>query len=295
MISGFVILMSASKGGPLSFIASRFVRLYPAYWTCVSLTFIFLIVWHWPTLDRPTIADFLLNLTMLQEAFGVAHIDGVYWTLVVELHFYALVLLVLWSGQVVNIDRILSIWLLAGIAADFVPAVRQVGDLFVAQWCHYFIAGALAYRMRIFGCSVPRLILFGLAYVQAARHAHWFVDLKQRLTQVNYEPWVVQIAIFTMFVFFLLISLGRLQVKHSSLRTWGALTYPLYLIHGAIGSTLLIAWVREHDGNRWVAVCVITGASIAAAWFIQRKVEGPFSSQLRRRFMPWIAGRQFNA
>jgi len=40
LISGFVILMSANGSSPRRFFISRFVRLYPAYWVCCSITFL---------------------------------------------------------------------------------------------------------------------------------------------------------------------------------------------------------------------------------------------------------------
>lgn len=138
------------------------------------------------------------------------------------------------------------------------------------------------------GFSILRLLFYGLAFAQAARHAHWYMALEERLTHVPYEPWVVQGVIALMFAIFLLLASGRLQFRHSSLRKLGELTYPLYLIHGAIGSTLLLYWVRDQGGNRWVALAVITLAAIALAWVIQRHVEKPLASRLRRFLKPWL-------
>jgi peptidoglycan/LPS O-acetylase OafA/YrhL len=40
LISGFVILMTASTGSLKKFIVSRFARLYPAFWACCTVTFL---------------------------------------------------------------------------------------------------------------------------------------------------------------------------------------------------------------------------------------------------------------
>jgi peptidoglycan/LPS O-acetylase OafA/YrhL len=40
LISGFVILMTAIDRSAKSFIISRMVRLYPAFWMCCTLTFL---------------------------------------------------------------------------------------------------------------------------------------------------------------------------------------------------------------------------------------------------------------
>ena len=42
LISGFVILMSASGGSLKHFVISRIVRLYPAFWVCCTLTWVVL-------------------------------------------------------------------------------------------------------------------------------------------------------------------------------------------------------------------------------------------------------------
>lgn len=281
MISGFVILMSASRCSVASFVRSRFIRLYPGYWLCVAITFAFLSYWETGNNSTLTVRDFLINLTMFQSFVNIRHIDGSYWTLVIELHFYALVVLVLWARQVHNIDRILAIWLAAGVAADFIPNLNVVSELYVGSWCHYFVAGALAYRIRIAGINLFRLIIFIAAFLQAARHAHWFMALKERLTNVTYEPWVVQLIVALMFGVFLLLALGRLNFQNRLLEKMGALTYPLYLIHGAIGSTLLVFLVRHYQMNHWVALLIISCLSIACAWLIHRYFESPLALRLR--------------
>src|ERR1700679_1685854 len=46
MISGFVIFLTIEKTTNYKdFLLSRFSRLFPAYWTCVTLTTLFIICW----------------------------------------------------------------------------------------------------------------------------------------------------------------------------------------------------------------------------------------------------------
>ena len=93
MISGFVIFMTLARTArPMDFVVSRFSRLYPAYWGAIVLTFA---LTHAIGLPGKTVGwDVLaVNVTMVQGFFGVPHVDGVYWTLEVELLFYAWALL----------------------------------------------------------------------------------------------------------------------------------------------------------------------------------------------------------
>ena len=93
IISGFVIFMTLEKTArPLDFVVSRFSRLFPAYWAAIFLTFS---ICHLLGLPGKLVSTgtALANLAMLHGLFGVGHVDGVYWTLEVELLFYCGMLL----------------------------------------------------------------------------------------------------------------------------------------------------------------------------------------------------------
>ena len=76
LISGFVILMTASSGSLNKFIASRIARLYPAFWFGCTLTFIAIFIFGGERFSAD-VKQFLLNLTMLHEFIHVKSIDGV--------------------------------------------------------------------------------------------------------------------------------------------------------------------------------------------------------------------------
>lgn len=102
IISGFVIFMTLDKTQrPLDFVVSRFSRLFPAYWAAIFLTFF---ICHWLGLPGKLVGaeTALANIAMLHGLFGVAHVDGVYWTLEVELLFYCgMLLLYSCNGSIV--------------------------------------------------------------------------------------------------------------------------------------------------------------------------------------------------
>lgn len=85
VISGFVIAFTASKAHSTGyFIFNRFLRLYPAAWICATITLSvsLLIGYNYP--DGPVVPFF--NSIVLSP-FG-PWIDGVYWTLGIEITFY---------------------------------------------------------------------------------------------------------------------------------------------------------------------------------------------------------------
>ncbi|HWW71247.1 MAG TPA: acyltransferase family protein, partial [Duganella sp.] len=95
VISGFVIAFSGEKATPFSFFASRVVRLGPGAWICAPLTLLVAVA---------------LGFGQAREMFaGLRHsmafipwgpwIDGSYWTLGIEVAFYAMVLGIICLGR----------------------------------------------------------------------------------------------------------------------------------------------------------------------------------------------------
>jgi peptidoglycan/LPS O-acetylase OafA/YrhL len=89
LISGFVIpysLQAEQKSHLGTFALQRFFRLFPAYWLSILLVVVFN-PFHQSGYGLSTIAA---NLTMLQSFFAESHMQGLFWTLQVELIFYAM-------------------------------------------------------------------------------------------------------------------------------------------------------------------------------------------------------------
>ena len=101
LISGFVIFLTLSKiTNWQSFVISRFTRLYPTYWACVSITAI--LVFVTTNITLPNLAkQYLANMTMFQHYAKIPHLDFQYWTLTVEMQFYALMLLLFLLKKIV--------------------------------------------------------------------------------------------------------------------------------------------------------------------------------------------------
>jgi peptidoglycan/LPS O-acetylase OafA/YrhL len=93
LVSGLVVPGSLERAGGLrSFWASRFFRLWPAYW--VSLAGVLLVHQlgrhpYPPDVRHSLTGTYLANLTMGQAYLHRPDLLGVYWTLAFELAFYA--------------------------------------------------------------------------------------------------------------------------------------------------------------------------------------------------------------
>lgn len=143
LISGFVILMTAADGSLKNFVVSRFVRLYPAFWACCTLSFVVIVLLGAGTFSA-SVPQYLVNMTMLSGFVGVSSIDGAYWPLFVEMKFYAMVAVVLLLGRIHQAQRFLVLWLALSIVLEALPSYR-LRSLFIVNYSAYFVAGATCY------------------------------------------------------------------------------------------------------------------------------------------------------
>jgi peptidoglycan/LPS O-acetylase OafA/YrhL len=275
MISGFVILMSAWGRGTGEFAVSRIVRLLPAYWISVLLGAVIFAVFGFGN-GRP--GAVIPNLTMLQGGLGVRNVDPVYWTLWVELHFYVLMAVLAAVGVTYrNCVIFMAGWLFIGLYADEADN-KLLQVLFLPTWNCYFISGMALFLIYRFG---PNLLLWGfvaVGWLMALRWGIWRAgDIFREGTD---GPAVVLIT--GIFAVMILVAVGRLDwLRWRGLTVLGALTYPLYLVHHQLSFPILDAIYPRL--NRWVALAVVTAASLAVAFAIYRFVERPAQASLRPR------------
>jgi peptidoglycan/LPS O-acetylase OafA/YrhL len=117
IISGFVIALSVSNKSVSYFFKSRVVRLFSVYWLCAFITYMVTLFFGAPRFHA-TLGQFLFNLTLLQDFFDVERLDGAYWTMSVELRFYALTLdyLILYRYKKIKISTIAYIYMASVIS-----------------------------------------------------------------------------------------------------------------------------------------------------------------------------------
>ena len=90
LISGFVIPFSLQKYSRLQFMLARLMRIVPTYAVgCfISCLAIYYAVIHYGTQFPYTIKQVLVNMFLIRDLFGGPSLDGVIWTLEVELKYY---------------------------------------------------------------------------------------------------------------------------------------------------------------------------------------------------------------
>jgi len=277
IISGFVITMVLARTARAwDFVVARFSRLYPAYWLAVTLVFLRIVWLPLPDETPPRAIDFAANLTMLQSWLGRPHLDVVYWTLALELKFYALMLLVFAAGGLRRLDLVAGVWLAA--LAGYRLAVGPLGwsDPFVVRlalnlpYGQLFIAGIVFYQMHTVGRTWWRyaLIVACLA-LQGAED-----------TPTALIVGVVLCAIVDAF------ARGKLAwIVCRPLVLLGTISYALYLTHNTLGSALIPLLVRAGFGLP-VLMGLPLALSLAAAAAVTFGLERPANRLLRG----WLSG-----
>jgi peptidoglycan/LPS O-acetylase OafA/YrhL len=220
MISGFVIYMSIkSINAPVDFLKKRFYRLYPLFW--LSLLFTSLVMFFFPLPDtKHSFFQFFANLTMLPSLWGQNAVDGVYWTLKIELFFYLFVLFLLILKQHKKIIWISIAYLLLGLTI-----VLKFGVLNMS----YFY-GTLFINGMVFYSIYENPILSKLKYL--------IIFLSCFLSYFLNEPVFFYFNCFLIITFILLINNKLFFLNYKLFAFLGHISYALYLLHQNIGYTI---------------------------------------------------------
>ncbi|WP_431928270.1 acyltransferase family protein [Nonomuraea jabiensis] len=281
LISGFVVLMSAWGRSPRSFLVSRAVRLYPAYWVGVAVTAVVTVTLG-QGLFQVTLPQVLANLTMFQAVPDIANVDVVYWTLWAEMRFYFLILVLTWIGM--TRGRVMAgLWGWLGLTfAVETGLLPGFADLVVqSEFAHYFIAGMALFMLYKFGLNLQIALLVPICLGNAVYRAIGYADAVGSRYAVSYSHTVITAVVVLVF---LVMTLVALRATRPLARPWlvtaGALTYPLYLLHAHIG---FIVFNRLGDVvDKYVLLVALVVVTCGAAYVVHRFVERPLAPALKR-------------
>ncbi|MFI5492436.1 acyltransferase family protein [Actinoplanes sp. NPDC051859] len=292
MISGFVICMSGWGRSLGEFFASRVARLYPAYWACVVLSAIVIVLFPVsgivPGNTSVSLGDVAINLTMLQEPLRAPSVDAVYWTLWTELRFYLLfaVFVVIPGTTYRRTVLFCAGWMTASVLT---PAVHHPVFTMVTlgYFGPFFVAGITMYLMHRYG---PTPLLWAIVALS------WVVNLYNLGPRGTVQPgwevalWPAALIVTLSYAALLVIALGYTdRLNWRWLTVAGALTFPFYLLHRRIGFVLI---QYGFDATGLPAGVLVAGAIVvllAVSWLVYRLVERPLSPRLRAAVQRGIA------
>lgn len=301
VISGFVIAFSGERSASAyAFFVTRTARLLPAVWICATISLAAVTLVNFTDFGRLLIA-YLRSLFFIP--FGT-YIDGSYWTLCIEVAFYALVfgLIALrrfnWIKGLAIVLGLQStvFWVVYALAAANPDSmlfqqmrVLQNSRLMELMLLHhgcFFALGIFMWAQLIKRSSTANL-MWCVLFTAAGCLQIYTVTLgfyyNYDLVQSAITPIVLWLLALAAIVFSVT---GNLRVHQAppllirSLRTMGLMTYPLYLLHQAAGLALM-GWLVRIGMMPAAALCLTIVVAFAMAWLVSAILEPPLQKATR--------------
>lgn len=271
VISGYVIAGSAQGRTAAEFFWGRVKRLVPGLWVCTAIGAAVLLLFE-PI--RIVAVKFLLSAIVWPLGGGV---DGVVWTLFVEIIFYGWVWLLLVAKRP---DWLLPLGLtLAVLSTAYLVLRLSLG------WSPSLITHVLPLR---FGCyfglgigiwalfSLPRawmtwttlMLGFGGGLVEV-----YLASADRNSLLLDPAPAWPPMLIWACAC--LIIGYGAYRATDRSapwIRALGLTTYPLYLLHQLVGGPIVFLLAR-HGVNRYAALAAGLLTAIVLAALVATKIE----------------------
>ncbi|KAA6440296.1 acyltransferase [Dyadobacter flavalbus] len=294
MISGFVIFLTIQKIHRWQdFVVFRFARLYPAFWCCMLVTAIFMLVYEPENLS---ISQFLANATMLPAYFSEKDLDGSYWTLLVEINFYLWILAVYMTGTLKRIEDIgfafLVLIIVFHVFSENYAGLHQIVASKVQLVNHFplFYSGILFYQL-FKGQKTTKNILLLIFSLMASCYLHskggkslYYISATK-----HYFILAFYYIVFTLFIY------GKLRFLDKMLLIQlGKISYCLYLIHQYVGLHLISTFTEILHFNIYLAIVLALGISIFLAYIVNFFIEIP-SNDLIRKWYKNRLGKKLHA
>lgn len=274
VVSGFVIPFSVSSFSPRGFLVARVLRIWPTYvvglsiaLTCIALNAAradaafpftladvirhYLILPRWPTLARP--------------------IDGIIWTLEIEIFFYAFCFFA--NRKLKALDSsvflVVLVSLCVVIAANLVMRTAAASNPAIFAVLHWASSMMQYLPFLLVGTAFHffyrrRLRAIELVLVQAALLLVFV--LSWRLNFAKGDGWnepvsyLIAYAVFALMFGFRDVVAGLPGLLRRPLSGLADISYSLYVVHGVLGYTIIAEALRAGFG----AVPAIVSAIIAA-------------------------------
>lgn len=258
VLSGFVIAESAKRSSAFSFLKGRVGRLFPAVAICSTVTLLITISFDLQP-ARQAIANYIR--TLLFDPRG-PWIEAVYWTLSLEITFYALIFLLLAIGRFRWVE--ILAWTLAVSSACYLVGrtafgLNAVSQHLLTQHGCFFALGIFMWSASTKGITMSRaaggLLALAAGAIEIIFIAHGRIP-NSVAAGLTIGAWLAS-------VMAIWISTQYAWRGNKLTRTLGLMTYPLYLIHETLGTMMLRIGL-----SKWIALVVAVSSMLCASWCI---------------------------
>ena len=271
MLSGYLTAYTYDdKVKPFEFIKKRVLRLYPSYISAIAVTTLFTLIFNSDAFIGvlPTIS----NLAIYQSLFGIANVDGAYWTLSVEMTFYIIFAVLILFRLIKRIDIINLLWILfiifQQVFSHSIPGIINSASKIIAitDYAHTFIIGVSLCRI-IKKASYKSVILDFI---------NLFACIAVQFRQFSAFRGIFLLIFVVLIAFF---ATKNIFIKFLKPLVFIAnISYPLYLVHQNIGYMIIGIF-----DSYMVGVVVAIVISILIAFLIHHFIETPIVKIIKNK------------
>jgi peptidoglycan/LPS O-acetylase OafA/YrhL len=289
VISGFVIPFSLVRYDARAFLTGRLLRIYPTYWVGFSVSVAAVLIGNVLVGGTPPFNAGQAALHYLPPLRAILYskpIDGIIWTLEIELFFYLVCALL--AGAIGRGDRrvglapfaLFALWLPFYAFCGHPPAglEKLAGRLeFIAVYLPFmifmFTGVALNFRQRglisrgLAGAWIAACVaMFMAAWATKFLGPGWAGLL---VGVIEPESYLAALALFLA-----AMAAQDFFKAHPAFRFIADISYPLYVVHG-LGGYVMLQLMAGRGVEPHLALGITLVAVFAAAWAIHHFVETP--------------------
>lgn len=272
---------------PIKLIVHRISRLYPTYWCGVIISFISMTV---VAGEKITPLRFIANFLMVEDIFGIKHIDGVYWTLLYEL----MLLFVFAVASTISIKKqkvickantFCTVWLLLGLSLQM--TMKLLGKKLGGE--DVVLLGGRFIPIFVFGIMLSRKFVLRLED-----------NRKHQLINISISIIYLLVCESLDYILMELISLGIVfcvmkgwlrenrLLQNSLLVSLGNISYCIYLIHNELGRAVIL-----HLSGIGFRIQFLVVLSLILMVVLLAKYIGLFSAPIERKMESLLLTRLF--
>lgn len=276
VLSGYLIAQSAAHATWKTFISKRVIRIFPALWTCATLALVVRIAAGESITER--VLDWLRTIVLSPKG---PYIDGVAWTLVVEMVFYLFVCLWMAYHQKKGLNKYMLLdrfAMLLGLASALF-IVARIGTMQLLPEMHntlnWFGFKVLLLNHGVFFALGMTIFSFQHAENNQRTLTFGIFTTLVCLLEIHLRGASPHESMNAMILWLcMLVWMGFSILKYSQLKSslmafisniLGKLSYTIYLSHFALGMYLVPQFSRIlPDRHQLLAVSLLFLTTIAA-------------------------------
>ena len=275
IITGFYIIPKQIKKFKIKdFLLKKFIRIYPAYILCLTITFLSICIFGLANRETNVI-EYLLNVVLLNGFIGVDYVDGAHWYVTYLILFYVILSIII--KLKISPKIYLLLWiivkdtflLISNVTTSILPLYKLIGG----DYIEFIIIGI---ALNYFIMNKDKLNEDRDKWLYAA------ITLLSIIQMFIFKGLTIGIGISIFLLMFILAVKEKLKIleKITPIYFIGTISYVLYLIHQNIGYQMILRLNKTFgDYNILYAILTII-VMVGISYIITKFYEKPIQNKL---------------